>query len=154
MDCSLGKDTGAAVLIAMALGVTEINTAATHPTTKFPAPKARSLALLVYSNIWNTKISNTISFLSFDLSRRKVKLHAYLHTQAGFGPGKRQNFDLYSLPFAHNISNISNTSLSAKLRNMDQAFPAFPVDTQKKINIKYHILLLNQTFISFNSSVS
>lgn len=50
----------------------------------------------------------------------------YLHAQAGFGSSKGQDFDFYSLSFAHNISDVGDSSLSPKLRDVDQALPTLP----------------------------
>lgn len=50
----------------------------------------------------------------------------YLHAQAGFGSSKGQDFDFYSLSFAHNIGDVGDSSLSPKLRDVDQALPTLP----------------------------
>lgn len=57
-------------------------------------------------------------------------VNTHLHTEAGFGPSERQNFDLHLLTFGDHVSHISYSSFFTQLWDVDQTLPTSPADTQ------------------------
>lgn len=54
-------------------------------------------------------------------------LLTYLHAQTGLGACKGQHLDFHPLTFADHICHICHSAFSSKLRDMNQALPAFPI---------------------------